>query len=410
MIMICCFLIYGTTMGAGLNVSGLFNTAIAADLGWSISKFSACTIFLGGAAALTLTVTDRIFRKYDIRLILVISIAVYALTIAMKSVCSKVWQFCLLYAVNGATTAFLHYVPVPLLINNWFKKKAGTALGISLFSSGILGAVMNPVLSRLIEAHGWRYATIANGLFIALFSIPLVAVFVRKTPEEMGLIPYGAEIAPAAPMIVKTSPSDVDPTEDYHAGVLPSDKKKYFGYSLIIAFIAYLVSSLSQQFAHFASVSGISASTGAALVTVWMAGNMTGKLCIGAAADRYGKRRTFIVSFSLAALGFILLGIGVRFSVLLFAGAFLGGISAPNNAVVLPLVISEYSKGDEYLYYVSKVTISTMVSTALGTYICGAIYDFTGSYAVEFVLYGILTAAALFFILKIIKRQEKTRP
>lgn len=405
-IMICCFFIYGTSMGIGLNVSGIFNTAIAADLGWSISKFSACTIFMGGMAAVALTVTDKIFRKCDIRLVLITSISIYAGTIALKSVCSKVWQFCLLYAVNGAMTAFLHYVPVPLLISNWFKKKAGTALGISLFSSGILGAVMNPVLSQMIENHGWRYATVANGIIIAAFSVPFIAIFVRKTPEEMGLKPYGAEDKPASPMIIKTSPSEVDPTEDYHVGVTPSEKKKFFRYSLVIAFIAYLVSSLSQQFAHFASVNGISAGIGATLVTIWMIGNMTGKLCIGAAADRFGKRKTVLVSFSLAALGFMLLCMGIRFTPLLFAGAFLGGISAPNNAVVMPLVISEYSKGDEYLYYVSKVTISTMVSTAFGTYICGAIYDLTGSYAVEFLLYAALTVTALVFILKIIKKNR----
>jgi len=403
LIMVSCFFLYGGTMGVGYNCGGVFNAAISKAMGWSISGFTFSTIFLGAASALTLVFVDRIFVRYNMKAVLGISIVVYGLSLMLKCICSEIWQFCILYAVNGAAAAFLFYVPVPMLINRWFKKKAGFALGLSLLSSGIVGAVLNPVLSAIIEARGWQTAAVVNGIVSIVFALPPVLLFVKKCPEEMGLKPYGAE----------------DPAEDGAEGIgvsegaeikpiHPREQRICFVCSFVLAMIVLIISMIPQQLAHFAQVNGISAAVGASLVSVGMAGNMTSKAIMGGCVDRFGTKKTFTASFLLVALGFLVYAVLPDASLfLLYPAAFLTGISAANNVVVMPFMVKAYTDSEDYLFFVSKVSMATMIATAFGTYICSAIYDLTGSYTWEFLLYIAADLIALGLVCRIISAENK---
>jgi predicted MFS family arabinose efflux permease len=56
-------------------------------------------------------------------------------------------------------------------------------------SAGIL--VFLPLLSWLVVQLGWREATLIAGLS-AIALVPLVLLFVRDLPSDVGLLPYGA--------------------------------------------------------------------------------------------------------------------------------------------------------------------------------------------------------------------------
>lgn len=247
LIMVSCFFLYGGTMGVGYNCGGVFNAAISKAMGWSISGFTFSTIFLGAASALTLVFVDRIFDRFPMKAVLGISIVVYGLSLMLKCICSEIWQFCILYAVNGAAAAFLFYVPVPMLINRWFRKKAGFALGLSLLSSGIVGAVLNPVLSAVIEAKGWQTAAVVNGIVSIVFALPPVLLFVKKCPEEMGLKPYGAEDL-AEDSAAGASTSEGAELRPIH----PREQRICFACSFVLAMIVLIISMIPQQLAHFA--------------------------------------------------------------------------------------------------------------------------------------------------------------
>ena len=60
--------------------------------------------------------------------------------------------------VFGLAGSFIFVVPAPILIDNWFKKHKGLALGCAMSFSGIGGAVLSPVFTLLIETFGWREA------------------------------------------------------------------------------------------------------------------------------------------------------------------------------------------------------------------------------------------------------------
>jgi MFS family permease len=89
-----------------------------------------------------------------------------------------------------------------LVTNRWFVRHRGLVLGVlgAAWATGQL--VFLPLLARLVETNGWRWASafIAAGSFVL---VPLVLVVLRDRPGDVGLLPYGAppetpiELSPA---------------------------------------------------------------------------------------------------------------------------------------------------------------------------------------------------------------------
>ena len=406
-IMIACCAIYGGSMGVGYNCIGLFNAAIAKDMGMTISGFSSTNIFMGASSAFMLLFADRIFRKYDVRAVLCASEFLYALSLALRAVCTEYWQFALVHVLTGAACAFLFYVPVPMLINAWFKEKAATALSIAMLSSGIIGAVCNTAIGSVIAASGWREAAVVNGLVSALITLPITFLFARKTPAELGLKPYGTEEEECKPA---TEPAEIDPTEAVSVKSVPRKKRKKLAASFVLAFLVFILSTAPQQMAHYAQVNGLSVPVGATLATAGMLGNMTGKALMGALMDRIGSRKTLTVTFTLAAIGaFMLAYLSKAPLFILYIAIALAAMAAGNNVIAMPTVVGSFSDGDEYVTFMSKVSVATMIGTALSTYLNGALYDLTGSYVFEYTLFGVLTFVALFMALAIIGKKGNVK-
>ena len=65
-------------------------------------------------------------------------------------------------------------------------------MGIWSLGGGIGGAVFVPIIALLIDRFGWRQTAVFIGIFVWVAALPL-AFFVRNRPEDMGLLPDGAD-------------------------------------------------------------------------------------------------------------------------------------------------------------------------------------------------------------------------
>ena len=75
--------------------------------------------------------------------------------------------------------------------NRWFVARRGTVLGVLSAASATGQLVFLPLLAWLVVHVGWRWAAIAVAIG-ALLVAPLVAIFMRNDPRDVGLRPYGA--------------------------------------------------------------------------------------------------------------------------------------------------------------------------------------------------------------------------
>ena len=101
------------------------------------------------------------------------------------------WQFLAISAVLAVTMAFLSWMPLTVIISNWFYEKRGLALGIAFMGSGVGGMLFNALGGVLVSRVGWRTTVMIYTGALCVMLLPTVFFLLKLKPEDMGLLPYG---------------------------------------------------------------------------------------------------------------------------------------------------------------------------------------------------------------------------
>jgi predicted MFS family arabinose efflux permease len=91
----------------------------------------------------------------------------------------------------GFGTGSMALVFAATVADQWFLKSRGLVVGILTAGSATGQLAFLPFIAILVENAGWRQASllVAAG---ALLVVPLVLIFLRNHPVDIGLTPYGA--------------------------------------------------------------------------------------------------------------------------------------------------------------------------------------------------------------------------
>jgi MFS family permease len=161
------------------------------EFGWSRAlisgAFSMRTEVGGLASPIVGYLVDRIGSR---RLLLAGSVLVGAGFIMLSRV-ESAWAFyatVMIIAVGMSATGGAVALTAAA---HWFVRQRGRAMAVLTAGAGSSG-VMVVVLTVLISAFGWREALFIMGLAQWAVCIPL-ALLVRHRPQEMGLLPDGAD-------------------------------------------------------------------------------------------------------------------------------------------------------------------------------------------------------------------------
>jgi len=109
-------------------------------------------------------------------------------TIAMN----QFWQFFLVWGVIvGLGAGGVGSVLTATVGNRWFVARRGLALGILGSASSTGQIIFLPLFMAMITYAGWRLGSMTL-IVVALILLPLIYLFMRDDPSEVGLEPYGA--------------------------------------------------------------------------------------------------------------------------------------------------------------------------------------------------------------------------
>ena len=70
--------------------------------------------------------------------------------------------------------------------NRWFVRRRAVGMTMVITCYTIGGAMLIPVLSRGVDAIGWRDVMLYTGIFVAVIVVPF-AMMIRRSPESMGI-------------------------------------------------------------------------------------------------------------------------------------------------------------------------------------------------------------------------------
>jgi sugar phosphate permease len=105
---------------------------------------------------------------------------------------TEAWQLWLLWGFAvGIGTGSLALVFGAIVANRWFVAHRGLVIGVFSAASSTGQLVFLPLIARLADGPGWRWAAGLVALF-ALVLAPLVWLVMRDSPRDIGELPYGA--------------------------------------------------------------------------------------------------------------------------------------------------------------------------------------------------------------------------
>lgn len=353
-ILISCCVIIGGAAAITFNCAGIFLEPVSKGINTSIGKLSLYLTILYSSVALFLPFAGRLISRYNIRLLASAAVILNGITYIAMSRFTEVHQFYIAGIALGVSGTIILYLLAPSIINRWFKAKTGLFLGITMAFSGIGSIALNPVGTMIIENYGWRSGYLVFGCVLLLLVLPFAAFGLKNHPSDMGLKAYGETDSDTS---IKTDGISVK-----EAFKMPS-----FYLIGVFAICIAVMSGIFNFLPSYVSFKGFSSMIGAYAASFAMAGNMSGKIILGAVNDRTVSGGLLLGVTAVLTGLFLLLFIPGSMMWIIFLGALMYGFTHSVCTVQCPLLVKNVFGNREY----PRIYANIMVVSALGSAIGG---------------------------------------
>ena len=204
----------------------------------------------------------------------------------------NLWQLVVLYgfvisiAAGGASNVTIHGV-----MSKWFYRKRGVALSMVTAGASAGAMILAPFATYLILLAGWRTTWFVVGALVILIPLPLVLMFVREDPADIGEVPDGGpardperESATSKPSS-QTGPLETNTwQESFQSPPMWQLTGAFFVCGVTTALIAahYVPSAIDR---------GASPEMAALAFGLMTGLNVVGAIVVGFVSDRFGRKR-----------------------------------------------------------------------------------------------------------------------
>jgi MFS family permease len=180
-------------LGGGIHFYGfsVFFLPLRESLGISAASASLIFAFSRAEGAFEGPVVGYLIDRFGARFFIAAGAIVTGIGYLLLSTGQSYIAVLLIYTLVisvGFNAGFGHATLA--LVNNWFVRRRSLAMAMSTSAFAIGGAIVAPLLGLAVAEWGWRVAAILAGLAILTFVTP-VSLFLRNSPESMGLGPDG---------------------------------------------------------------------------------------------------------------------------------------------------------------------------------------------------------------------------
>lgn len=358
----------------GLNNSGgLFLTPVSQELGIGMGRLSLYFSIASIVMMIFLPIAGKLMAKYDIRLILIGAIVFQAGSFAMFGLMNSVWGWYVFSIPMAFGAIFITQMAGPVLVNQWFKKRGGLAIGIMMASSGAIGAIIQPLVGNLINGQGWRSAYIITGLVVIAISVPVILFFIRK-PQDKKMLAYGEES-------IDNGSKETKGNQGNSGVTLAVAKKSSAFYALIFFF--FLITSFGSFAMHIPSYAmglGHDIAFAGSLMSGFLIGSVVGSIAFGFLSDKIGAKKTALMAMAAGMLAVVLLLLFAQNTIILVLAVVIFGLVTSSIGTLGPVLTSSLFGHKEYSQIFSNASLGLAAAGIISLPAYGFIFEYTGSY------------------------------
>ena len=181
------------SMAMGSLNFGLFIKPMGDDLGIGRASFGWAHTARHSASSVTSPIIGWLIDRFGSRVMLPVATLATGAAMVGLAYMSLPWHLIALFAVMGVVGMSgpgSLVTSVPVL--KWFVRDRGRAIAFTSLGIPIGAVLFVPLTQILIDEVGWQTAWVVLAIIGVTVIVPLSAIFVRRQPEDMGLLPDGA--------------------------------------------------------------------------------------------------------------------------------------------------------------------------------------------------------------------------
>ncbi|MFE0774781.1 MFS transporter [Streptomyces sp. NPDC058861] len=388
-----------TIIGAAAFASlpGLLIEPLHAELHWSRGTIGFAVSVNLALYGLTAPFAAALMDRFGIRRVVAVALAVIALGSLLTVWMTAAWQLVLYWGILvGLGSGSMALAFAATVTNRWFVARRGLVTGV-LTAAGASGQlVFLPLLSWLVEHHGWRPAAVTVAL-AALAVVPFVWLLLRDHPADVRLAPYGGEYV--------EKPAPVTGAARRAVTVLLKAARTGPFWLLAGSFAICGASTNGLIRTHFVPAAhdhGMPITAAAGLLAVIGVFDVVGTVASGWFTDRFSARRLLAVYYALRGISLCFLPILLAPSVhppMLFFIVFYGLDWVATVPPTMALCREHFGADSAIVF--GWVLASHQVGAAVVAFAGGLARDVFGTYDVVWYASGALCAVAALMALVI---------
>ena len=298
------------------------------------------------------------------------------------------WQFIAAQAVLiGMLGSSATFGPLVADTTHWFVKQRGLAVAIVASGNYLAGTIWPPVLQWAIDGYGWRAAYIGIGVVCIVTMLPLALMLRRRAPVlHHAPASGGAHGTLSAPPFLQPI--------------------------LMFAGICCCVAMAMPQvhIVAYCGDPGYGPARGAEMLSLMLGMGVVSRLGSGLIADKVGGVGTLVLGSTMQCIT-LLFYVPFNGLVPLYIVSAIFGLSQGGIVPSYALIVRQYFPARQAGVRVSLVLMSTVVGMAIGGWMSGEIFDWTGSYHAAFlngIAWNLVNMAIAYWLL--IGRRRPLRP
>ncbi len=349
----------------------VFIDPMSTELGWSRGAIAGGLSVMLVVSGVSGIFAGRWLDDHGPRWLMTAGSLLGALLVVAWSQVRDLGAFYAIWLLMGLAFAATNYAPAFATVTVWFRRMRPRALTVITLMAGFASTIFVPLAAWLVAAEGWRSALLTLAGILAVVTIPLHAIFLRRRPSEVGAGVDGDDPAAGSDVTVQHVDVGASLREALRHPSFPWLAAAFATFALGVAVPVHFVAFLRDEGHPLAFAAAATGGIGAAQVL--------GRLAFAPLETRLPPRAVSVLIYAGAPVALLVLLLvpndaGVVAFVVLF-----GGARGMETLLRSTLVAGLYGTR-RFASIASVLTFFTTLTQAVAPFALGAVYDAAGSY------------------------------
>lgn len=356
---------------------------------------------------LTAPFAAALMERFTVRKVVMGALTTVSTGAFLTTFVNAPWQLVMTWGVIvGVGTGSMALVFAATIANRWFVKRRGLVVGALTAAAATGQLVFLPGLTALSQDYGWRSIGLTIGA-ASLLMVPLIYLFLKEKPADLGMLPFGAPADWQAP-----AKSTMPAAKLAIVTLKEASAHKDFWYLTGSFFVCGLSTSglIGTHFIPAAHDHGMPQVTAASLLALIGIFDVIGTLCSGWLTDKFDPRKLLFFYYSLRGLSLFLLPsilfASVHPSTLVFVIFYgLDWVATVPPTIMLCRTILGPERGTVIYGWVFA---AHQIGGSIAAFGAAVLRVKLGDYALSFYISGALCLITSYFVLQIAKGKDTT--